>query len=62
MPKDERLLDHLAKALHEFAEGNGPIDYASVVLACEVLKTTMINHFINQSNASYAESSTEVGS
>lgn len=62
MCKDEQLLDHLTEALQNFAESQGPIDYASVVLACEVLKTTLINHFINQSNASHAEPPTEVGS
>lgn len=62
MAKDEQLLDHLTEALQNFAESQGPIDYASVILACEVLKTNFVYHFINQSNASHAEPPTEVGS
>lgn len=62
MSKDEQLLDHLTEALQNFAESQGPIDYASVVLACEVLKTTFVHQSINQSNASHAEPPAEVGS
>lgn len=57
------LLDHMAKALDDYAKVNGPVPYDEAIAVFAILQGYFVNDFMTRNRIDqHAEPSTEVGS